>query len=302
MVSSWSWLDATSKQYALEKYDNLKITIGYPSSWTNYDSLFLSNGLTPLSNNNLFSNVHQLDLAYDRALLAKAGQPVDRYEWYMTPTTVNAYYDPPTNSIVIPLAIELAPFFSAGQPYAANLAMFWSVFAHEAFHVVDSMGALYDAQGRLREWMSASSRAAFNSRVTCFEEQFSAYTVVSTHNHLNGKLTSGEVLADFNGVLLCQSLLEEYIISQNASWDFENMWIDDAYEGLTMRQLFFVKYAQLWASVMQDNYALELSRSDPHPLPEYRVLGTFSNIKGMATAFNCKSGSRYVPEKRCSME
>lgn len=302
MVSSWSWLDSSSRIEALEKYDHLQISVGYPKSWLNYDSLFLSNGAAPLSSTDLAGNIHQLDLAYDRATLAKAGRPVDRYEWFMTPTTVNAYYDPPTNSIVIPLAIEMAPFFSTGQPFAANLAMFWAVFAHEAFHVVDSMGALYDSEGRLREWMTPASRAAFDERVTCFEEQFSAYTVVSTHNHLNGKLTSGEVLADLNGLLLCQSLLEEYISSQNSSWDFENRWIDDAYEGLTMRQLFFVKYAQLWAAVLQPNYAIELSRSDPHPLPEYRVLGTLSNMKSFTTAFNCKSGARYNPDVRCSME
>lgn len=302
MVSSWSWLDVVSKLQALEKYDRLKITIGYPTSWLDYDALFLSNGAPPLSSFDLFGNVHQLDLAYDRAVLAKAGRPVDRYEWYMTPTTVNAYYDPPTNSIVIPLAIELAPFFSVAQPYAANLAMFWAVFAHEAFHVVDSMGALYDSEGRLREWMTPASRAAFDERVACFEEQFSAYTVLSSHNHLNGKLTSGEVLADLNGLLLCQSLLEEYISSGNASWDFEDRWIEDAYDGLTMKQLFFVKYAQLWASVLQPNYALELSRSDPHPLPEYRVLGTFSNMPAFATAFNCKSGAEYNPDTRCSMQ
>lgn len=302
LVGEWSWLDDSSRAGALAKYETLDVLAAYPERWPDYDAMFLAANLLPLRRDSLVDNVVKLNRLYDSQLLNRIGQPVDRFDWLMTPVTVNAYYEPSTNTIVLPLAIEQEPFLSSAQPYAGNLAMFWAVVMHEAFHAIDSSGALYDSTGRLTEWMTFYSRSIFNSRVACIEEQFSEYTVLSSLNHLNGKLVSGEAMADLNGLKLCYSLLAEFALTRNATWDQEVKWIEDAYDGLTMEQLFFVKYAQLWASVVAPALALERSRTDPHAPPDLRVLGTLSNMESFANAFQCRSGSAYNPRLKCSME
>lgn len=301
LVSGWTWLDDDSREQAVAKYERLEVLAAYPDQWLNFDEIFAEADVVPLRRDSLLDNVVKLERIYDFQLLKSINLPVDRKSWLMTPTAVNAYYEPTVNIIVIPLAIEQEPFLSSHQPYAANLAKFWAVVMHECFHVVDSMGALYDSTGRLIEWMSVYSRSMFDIRVQCIEEQFSEYTVYSSQNHLNGKLVSGEALADLNGLKLCYSLLQEFILTRNATWDQESKWIEDAY-GLTMEQLFFVKYAQLWAQQIAPSYALELSRTDPHPLAEYRVLGTLSNMESFANAFGCAAGSKYNPRMKCSMD
>lgn len=302
LVGDWSWLDEDSREQALAKYESIEVLAAYPDEWPSYDDWFSEAGVAPLRSDSVLDNVVKLLRVSDFQLLKRINQPVDRHDWLMTPTAVNAYYEPSTNVIVLPLAIEQEPFLSSGQPYAGNLAMFWAVVMHEAFHAIDSTGALYDSTGRLTEWMSSYSRNVFNTRVQCIEEQFSEYTVVSSLNHLNGKLVSGEAMADLNGLKLCYSLLQELVLTRNATWDQESKWIDDAYDGLTMEQLFFVKYAQLWAQEISPSYALELSRTDPHPLAEDRVLGTLSNMESFATAFDCPVGSKYNPRMKCSMD
>lgn len=302
LVGDWDWLDEDSREQALAKYENIEVLAAYPDQWLRFDEWFSTTGVSALRSDSLLDNVLKLLRVYDLQTLKKINQVVNRHDWLMTPTAVNAYYEPATNVIVLPLAIEQEPFLSSGQPYAGNLAMFWAVVMHEAFHAIDSTGALYDSTGRLTEWMSTYSRNVFNTRVQCIEEQFSEYTVVSSLNHLNGKLVSGEAMADLNGLKLCYSLLQELILTRNATWDQENKWINDAYDGLTMEQLFFVKYAQLWAQVISPSYALELSRTDPHPLAEDRVLGTLSNMESFASAFDCPVGSKYNPRMKCSMD
>lgn len=302
LVGGWDWLDEGSREQALAKYENIEVLAAYPDQWPSYDDWFAEAGVAPLRSDSVLDNVVKLLRASDFQLLKRINQPVNRHDWLMTPTAVNAYYEPTTNVIVLPLAIEQEPFLSSGQPYAGNLAMFWAVVMHEAFHAIDSTGALYDSTGHLTEWMSFYSRNVFNTRVQCIEEQFSEYTVVSSLNHLNGKLVSGEAMADLNGLKLCYSLLQELVLTRNATWDQESKWIDDAYDGLTMEQLFFVKYAQLWAQEIAPSYALELSRTDPHPLAEDRVLGTLSNMESFATAFDCPVGSKYNPRMKCSMD
>lgn len=301
LVSDWTWLDEESRAQAVDKYERLEVLAAYPDQWLNFDEIFAEANIVPLRRDSLLDNVVKLSRVYDFQLLKKINEPVNRRDWLMTPSTVNAYYEPSVNIIVLPLAIEQEPFLSSAQPYAGNLAMFWAVVMHEAFHAIDSTGALYDSTGHLTEWMSYYSRSMFDIRVQCIEEQYSDYTVVSSLNHINGKLVSGEALADLNGLKLCYSLLQEFVLTRNSTWDQESKWIEDAY-GMTMEQLFFVKYAQLWAQVIAPAYALELSRTDAHALAEYRVLGTLSNMESFANAFDCPAGSNYNPRLKCTMD
>ena len=112
---------------------------------------------------------------HDREL-AKLGGPVDRDEWFMTPQTVNAYYNPGMNEIVFPAAILQPPFFDAEADDAANYGGIGAVIGHEIGHGFDDQGAKYDGDGNLVDWWTDDDRTEFGARTKALIEQYDAYT------------------------------------------------------------------------------------------------------------------------------
>ena len=278
------WMDAPTKQQALEKLHKVNNKIGYPDKWRNYDKLVVdrSSYLANLQRANAFEAHRQLD---------KIGKPVDKNEWLMTPPTVNAYYEASLNEMVFPAGILQPPFFNrqAGDP--TNYGGIGMVMGHELTHGFDDEGRRFDGLGNLREWWTPEVGKAFEEKAECVAKQYDNYTAVDDV-HINGHLTLGEDIADLGGIKLAWS-------AQHAARKGEAE--PPKVAGFDADQQFFLSFAQSWCTNRRDALSRMLATVDPHAPPKYRVNGVLVNTPDFAKAFSCKAGSRMAPEKRCAV-
>jgi len=206
----------------------------------------------------------------------------------MTPPTVNAYYDPQTNSINFPAGRLQPPWYDPKADPAVNYGGIGSVIGHELTHGFDDAGRQYDARGNLADWWTKEDAAQFGRRSECFVQQYGDYTVADGA-HLDGRLTLGENIAD-NGGLRLSYLALIGLIGDKAQGKLD---------GYTPRQRFFLNFAQTRCSVERDQFALSMVRVDPHSPGKYRVNGTVSNMSEFQYAFACKAGQPMVRENAC---
>jgi endothelin-converting enzyme/putative endopeptidase len=206
----------------------------------------------------------------------------------MTPPTVNAYYEPPTNSINFPAGILQPPFFDNAIDDAVNFGAIGAMIGHELTHGFDDQGRHYDEKGTLRDWWTEGDAGQFEKRAACFVDQYDAYTAVDDVK-LNGKLTLGENVADNGGVGIALLALK----SLRAGADPAPV------DGFTADQRFFLGWAQVWCENATDEFKRLLAQSNPHALANHRVNGVFANMDEFRKAFSCKAGSPMVREKPC---
>jgi putative endopeptidase len=214
----------------------------------------------------------------------QAGRPVDRNAWYTNALTVNAYYDPQRNVIVVPAGILQPPFFGSGFPAAMNYGSIGAIVGHELTHGFDSNGRRFDASGRLDDWWSAASAAEFAQRAECFKKEYSAFEPFPGI-HVNGSQTLNENIADNGGLGLA------YAAYQN--WKKRHGPQPSPIRGLSDDQLFFVAFGQTWATVSTEAFERAWLMGDPHAPPEYRVRGSVANSEPFSSAFHLS------PEKGC---
>jgi putative endopeptidase len=265
-----TWLSQSTRVKALQKLNHMRYRIGYPKP-LDYSKL------------NINSDIYVVnDLAaakfYIRRGLDKIGKPINQEEWDMTPQSVNAYYDVTQNRINIPLGILQEPFYSSGAPDSFNFGGIGVVIGHELFHGFDDMGAQFDADGIYQNWWSPSEWKLYQDKVNCIATQFSNYTVPTTDIKVNGKLVSGEAIADLGGITL------SFDAYHHSKYFKQNKSID----GFTPEQQFFIRFAQIWAS---NSSSAELKRRgiiDPHPPRIYRTNGTLINVPAFYEAFHLK--------------
>lgn len=210
--------------------------------------------------------------------LDKIGKPVDPDFWYMSPPTVNAYYDPSNNEIVFPAGILQPPFFSEKAPDALNYGGIGAVIGHEITHGFDDQGARFDGQGNLKNWWTPDDLAAFQKRSQAVVAEYSGYEV-EDKLFINGELVVGEAIADMGGLKLAYKAL----LMQSPA--------PTKVEGFTPEQLFFLGYARIWAMNMRPEYVRLQVKTDPHPHPRFRVNGPLSNMSEFYQAFKCPAGS-----------
>ncbi len=194
-ITDLEWMTPETRQRALEKLDKFTPKIGYPAKWRDYSALVIAR-------DDLYGNYQRgYALEYDRDL-AKLGGPVDRDEWFMTPQTVNAYYNPGMNEIVFPAAILQPPFFDAEADDAANYGGIGAVIGHEIGHGFDDQGAKYDGDGNLVDWWTDDDRAEFGLRTKALIDQYEALTPrgLDGKHHVNGAFTVGENIGDLGGL------------------------------------------------------------------------------------------------------
>ena len=216
----------------------------------------------------------------------RAGKPVDKEEWFMTPQTVNAYYNPTTNEICFPAGILQVPFFDPTADDAFNYGAIGVVIGHEMTHGFDDQGRHYDKNGNMTDWWTASDAENFNKRAEKYAEFFSAIKVLPDLN-ANGKLTLGENLADHGGLEVA------FNAYKHATKDAPLGTID----GLTPDQRFFLAYAGVWAGNITEEGIRQLTKMDPHSLGEWRVNGALPHINAWYDAFNVKPNDKmYLPE------
>lgn len=165
-ITDLDWMSAETKQRALEKLDTFVPKIGYPSKWRDYSSL-------SVRADDLWANAAAGNEFEFTRELSKIGAPLDREEWFMTPQTVNAYYNPGFNEIVFPAAILQYPFFDPERDAASNYGAIGAVIGHEIGHGFDDQGSRFDGSGRLHNWWTEEDRKAFEQRTSSLITQFS---------------------------------------------------------------------------------------------------------------------------------
>ena len=281
-IRQLDWMGPETKARALEKLHGIVNKIGYPDKWRDYSAL-------EIRRDDLLGNVQRADAFELRRQLAKIGRPVDHSEWQMTPPTVNAYYDPQMNDINFPAGILQPPLFDARLDDAPNYGDTGGTIGHELTHAFDDDGRQFDAKGNLRDWWTKKDAAEFEKRTTCLTDQYGRYIVVDDV-HINSKLTLGEDLADFGGVVLALIAWKAEMAEHPAP---------ESIDGLTPDQRFFIGNAQ-WACANDRPEQLRLlAATDPHSPDKYRVNGVMANFKEFEQAFACKPGQPMAPVHRC---
>ncbi len=281
-LAGLEWMDDATRAAAKKKLDAMAYLIGYPAKYKTYDfklgSSYAENALAG-------------EAFHVREQLAKVGKPVDRGEWYMTPPTVNAYYDPQKNQMVFPAGILQPPFYSAKASIPVNLGAMGMVVGHELTHGFDDEGSQFDDKGNLSDWWTKSVRGVFDEKGKCIEKQYDAYEVMPGVR-MKGKLTLGENIADAGGVKLA------FRAYRNLRSESPDEVIAD---GFTEDQQFFLSTAQIWCGKMRDETTRLMAQVDPHAHPKYRVNGPLSMLPEFATAFSCKAGSKMVVAEKCTV-
>jgi endothelin-converting enzyme/putative endopeptidase len=280
-IKKLDWMTPETKQKALEKLHAITNKIGYPEKWRDYTPLRIVRG--DALGNSLRSN----EFEFNRQV-AKIGKPVDRGEWYMSPPTVNAYYDPQMNNINFPAGILQPPFYSNKLDDAPNFGAIGAVIGHELTHGFDDQGRQFDAKGNLTDWWTPQDQKAFDERAACMVEQYSSYQATQDLK-VNGKLTLGENVADNGGVRVSYAALLETLAGKQP----------EKIDGFTPQQRFFLGYGQIWCQNQRPEMSELRARTDPHAPARTRVNGTLSNLPEFQQAFGCRAGQPMVREKAC---
>ena len=266
------WMTEPTRQKALAKFDRFYAKIGHPDKWKDYAAV-------PVSRDSYFGNVRAATTAEVKRRLAKLGQPVDKTEWFMSPPTVNAYFDPTANNINFPAGILQPPFFDFTLDDAVNYGGIGAVIGHEITHGFDDQGRHYDAEGNLSEWWTEADAKAFDARAQLVVAQFDKYEPLPGL-HVNGQLTLGENIADLGGVSIAYEALQRSLQGK------ERKLID----GLTPEQRFFISWAQVWRTNMRENALRQRVATDPHSPGQIRAFGPLVNFQPFYDAFGIKEG------------
>ncbi|WP_114394554.1 M13 family metallopeptidase [Oleisolibacter albus] len=283
-IQKLDWMSPETKAKALEKLKAMARKVGYPETWRDYSALEVKRG------DMLGNAVRSAGFEYSYQV-GKIGKKVDPDEWFMTPPTVNAYYDPSQNNINFPAGILQPPFFDFKADDATNYGAIGAVIGHEMTHGFDDEGRNFDAKGNLKNWWTEADAKRFEERAQCLVDQYGNY-VADGEVKLNGKLTLGENTADNGGVSLALAALRKRL---------GDTAMDKAQDGLTPTQRFFYGYANVWCSSIRPEAARLRALTDPHSLGRYRVNGVLSNMPEFAKAFNCKPGQAMVKETQCKV-
>jgi putative endopeptidase len=282
------WMTEATRERALEKLEKFTPKIGFPVKWRDYSSL-------SVDASDLLGNVRATNEFEFQRELGKIGKPLDRDEWFMTPQTINAYYNPGFNEIVFPAAILQFPFFDASRDAAANYGAIGAVIGHEIGHGFDDQGSKYDGDGRLTDWWTEEDRAAFEKLTASLIEQYNALAPrqIPDH-HVNGALTIGENIGDLGGLGIAW---KAYLISLGAGASVPELvegptvsasgastgsatvpTSPPVIDGLTGAERFFLSWAQAWQQKTRDEEAIRLIAIDPHSPSEFRCNQIVRNI------------------------
>jgi len=286
-IKAQTWMSKKTQKAALDKLNTFYIKVGYPNKWKDLSGLNIDIEKSMYENAmacRKFWNKWNIDY--------RAGKPVDRDEWYMTPQTVNAYYNPTTNEICFPAGILQVPFFDMTADDAFNYGAIGVVIGHEMTHGFDDQGRHYDKTGNMTDWWTKSDATNFTNRTSKYVDFFSAINVLPDLN-ANGKLTLGENLADHGGLQVAFNAFES--ATKNAP--LQNI------DGFTPEQRFFLAYAGVWAGNITTEEIRNRTKSDPHSLGMWRVNGSLPHIDAWYKAYNVKKGDKMFisKDKRLSL-
>jgi len=286
-IEQLDWMGEDTRAKALAKLEAFRAKIGYPDRWKSYAGL-------EIRADDLVGNVRRSHAYEQDRELAKIGRPVDRDEWFMTPQTVNAYYNPGMNEIVFPAGILQPPFFDPEADDAVNYGGIGAVIGHEIGHGFDDQGSKYDGAGRLEDWWTAEDRAEFDARTAALVDQYAAYSPAQLggSHHVNGALTIGENIGDLGGLSIA---LRAYRIALGRPFDQAPVL-----DGLTGVQRVLIGWAQAWRGKVRDEELIRRLATDPHSPEEFRCNGVVRNLAEFHEAFDVRPGDALylAPEER----
>ncbi|MCL2595864.1 MAG: peptidase M13, partial [Promicromonosporaceae bacterium] len=272
------WMGAETKAKAIIKLEKFTPKIGYPVKWRDYSSLVIAA-------DDLLGNMRRSNVCDTERELAKIGKPLDRDEWFMTPQTVNAYYNPGMNEIVFPAAILQPPFFDMTADDAVNYGGIGAVIGHEIGHGFDDQGSQYDGDGRLESWWTNEDRAAFEERTKALIAQYDAFVPLQLGPegmHVNGALTIGENIGDLAGLAIA---IKAYALSLGG-----DLALAPVIDGLSGLERVFIGWAQAWQAKSRDELCIERLATDPHSPAEFRCNGVVSNLDEFHEVYDVQPG------------
>ncbi|GAA2031088.1 zinc metalloprotease Zmp1 [Agromyces tropicus] len=275
-IADLDWMGEETRERALDKLRKFTPKIGFPVKWRDYSTLEVDAA-------DLIGNVRAAAEFEFHRQLGKIGNPIDRDEWFMTPQTINAYYNPGFNEIVFPAAILQFPFFDAERDPAANYGAIGAIIGHEIGHGFDDQGSRFDGDGRLTDWWTEADRSAFEERTKVLIDQYDVLVPAQLADgdgdgdpaHVNGALTIGENIGDLGGAAIAW---KAYLLSL----DGEEAPVVD---GLTGGERFFLSWAQAWQLKARDAEVERLLAIDPHSPSEFRCNQIVRNIDEFYTVF-----------------
>ncbi|MEE4022226.1 M13 family metallopeptidase [Gordonia sp. PKS22-38] len=274
-ITELEWMTPATREKALAKLEKFTPKIGFPARWRDYGTLTVDRG-------DLIGNVARASSFEQDREFAKIGGPVDRDEWFMTPQTVNAYYNPGMNEIVFPAAILQPPFFDPEADDAANYGGIGAVIGHEIGHGFDDQGAKYDGDGNLVDWWTDEDRTEFSSRTRKLIDQYGEFTPMGLDEEykVNGDFTIGENIGDLGGLSIALVAYRLATAGEAAP----------TIDGLTGDQRVFFSWAQIWRTKTRDAEAIRRLSIDPHSPPEFRCNGVVRNMDAFYDAFDVTPG------------
>jgi putative endopeptidase len=285
-IRQLDWMSTPTKAKAEDKLKAVTNKIGYPAHWRDYSSLTITRG-------DAVGNARRAASFERQRVLTKIGRPTDRQEWEMSPPTVNAYYDPQTNSVNFPAGILQPPYYDPHMGDAVNYGQAGGLEGHELTHGFDDEGRQFNGDGNFSEWWTHADEQKFKERADCVVKQYDGFTAVDDL-HVNGKLTLGENIADIGGVRIGY-LAWQHRLNQPGTKPEADL------DGMTPAQQFFTAYAQSWCSSTRPETMRLRVQTDPHSPEEYRVNGVVENMPEFQQAFGCKAGQPMISANRCSI-
>lgn len=289
-IEALEWMSDTTKARAIEKLNAITIKIGYPDTWRDYTDLHISASVP------YYENLQRVSKFAQDYSLSYLGKPVDKTKWYMTPQTVNAYYNPSSNEICFPAGILQYPFFDMSADDAFNYGAIGVVIGHEMTHGFDDQGCQFDKDGNMINWWTAEDKRNFDARTKVMADYFS-HIEVAPGVFGNGEFTLGENIADHGGLQIAFQAFRENEAAKPASKRLQTR------DGFTPEQRFFLAYANVWAGNIRPEEILNRTKSDPHSLGRWRVNGALPHIAAWYEAWGITEESPlYVaPENRVSI-
>ncbi len=281
-IKTLTWMSPETRQKALEKISQFTLKIGYPDKWRDYSAY-------EIKRDDLVGNIQRANMFEWNRSLNRINQPVDKTEWGLTPSTINAYYNPAFNEIVFPAGILQAPFFDPKADDAVNYGGIGAVIGHEISHGFDDQGSKYDGRGVFDNWWTKQDRTSFDAKTAALVKQYDAFEPLPGL-HINGQRTLGENIADNAGIAIA---LKAYHISLNG----KRAPVIDGYSG---DQRFFLSFGQIWRMKQRDSSLRTQTMADPHSASVFRVIGPTRNQDEWYHAFGVKPGDKYYlpPDQR----
>lgn len=294
-LTNSDWMTDKVRQLAIDKVNLIRQKIGYPTrspDITNAEELQEYYSNVNVSADSFFANRLSSTKNDIRREWSQVGKPVDKDEWGMSASTVNAYYNPPGNEIVFPAGIMQAPvFYDPSMPKYLSYGAFGAVAGHELSHAFDSSGRNYDQNGNYTDWWDESTIQAFKNKTDCFVEQYHNYTIPTKDGDLpiNGKLTLGENIADAGGLT---AAFQSWRRRDEEKADMLLPGLDH----FTKEQVFFLAYGLTWCGKVREEEEIRRIYTDPHSPSAFRIQGTTANSREFREAFNCP-----VKEPTCEL-